>query len=163
MPRRTEKGGLQTSAEEWKSIHPDLPPGEPVPDQGETFDIPGLAEWKLTEGELDMLHSRLDGLVLEFQRLNLNLQGIKALEEALKVPEDEKRKVQRRRTEDEMRGALRLILSGASRPRDDESPQILDDAINEIFALRKLNMDLMQTIITAYQNGLAAIRDLTSR
>lgn len=77
--------------------------------------------------------------------------------------EEPARKLARRRTEDEMRHALRLILSGEVRPRDDESVQVLEDAINEIFALRQMNMDLMQTLATAYQQGLASIRKLTDR
>lgn len=72
-------------------------------------------------------------------------------------------KLQRRRTEDEMRHALSLLLSGQPRPRDDDSPQVLEDAINEVFALRKITMDLMQSMTTSYQNGLAAIRKMTER
>lgn len=86
------------------------------------------------------------------------------IKDSFALSEDEQpRKLQRRRTEDEMRYSLRTLCSGQPRPRDDESVQVLEDAINEVFALRQLNMDLMQTIATAYQQGLANIRKLTER
>jgi len=71
--------------------------------------------------------------------------------------------IQRRRTEDEMRRALALLASGQRRPQDDDSPQILEDAIGEVFALRQAYADLMQATTRAYQNGLAAVRRMTER
>lgn len=71
--------------------------------------------------------------------------------------------IARRRTEDEMRRALRLLVSGERRPRDDESPQILEDAIGEVFMLRQILMDIMGSASTLYQDALASIRKMTEK
>lgn len=123
---------------------------------------------------MDAVVMRIDGLVLEFSELrhalgsllsrDIQTEELAEARRALALPaESVERKLQRRRTEDEMRYALRLLSSGQPRPRDDDSIQVLEDAIVEVFALRQLNMDLMQRMSTAYQDGIAAIRALTSR
>jgi len=95
---------------------------------------------------------------------DIHTEELTEAREALALPEEPKPvKLQRRRSQDEMELALRRLVSGETRPRDDDSPQVLQDAINEVFALRQLNMDLMQAISHAYQSGIAAIREMTSR
>lgn len=71
--------------------------------------------------------------------------------------------IQRRRTQDEMLRALRLLRSGERLPQDDESAQILEDALGEVITLRQIVADLMQASTTMYQNGLAAIRRMTEK
>jgi len=71
--------------------------------------------------------------------------------------------VLRRRSQDEMLRALHLLSSGHQRPRDDDSPQVLEDAIYEVATLRQIVSDLMQAATTMYQSGLASIRKMTER
>ena len=86
------------------------------------------------------------------------------IKDALDLPEEPRIiHIERRRTEDEMRRALRLLVSGERRPRDDESPQIMEDAIGEVFALRQAMMDLMTSASNLYQSGLASIRKMTEK
>lgn len=72
-------------------------------------------------------------------------------------------KVTRRRSLDEMQAALRRLLSPEPRPRDDESPQVIQDAITELILHRQLVADLMQSMTSGYQHGLDAIRKMTER
>lgn len=69
----------------------------------------------------------------------------------------------RRRTQDEMLHALRILAGGQQRPRDDESPAVLEDAIYEVATLRQVVADLMQGATTMYQSGMASIRKMTER
>ena len=75
----------------------------------------------------------------------------------------ERPRVQRRRSLDDMQFALRRLMQPEPRPADDDSPQVLQDAINEVIALRQITSDLMQTSMNVYQRGLTAIRDMTSK
>lgn len=86
------------------------------------------------------------------------------IKDALDLPEEPRIiHIERRRTEDEMRRALRLLVSGERRPRDDEGPQILEDAIGEVFALRQAMMDLMTSASNLYQSGLSSVRKMTEK
>ena len=80
------------------------------------------------------------------------------------IPGDtEHAKVVRRRALDEMEFALKRLVSPDPRPQDDDSPLVLQDAINEVIALRQIMQDLMQASSNVYQRGLTSIRDMTSR
>jgi hypothetical protein len=94
----------------------------------------------------------------------LNEQNVE-IKDVLALSDDpeEQPKLLRRRSQDEMLRALRLLASGQQRPRDDDSPQVLEDAIYEVATLRQIVADLMQGATTMYQQGLAAIRKMTER
>lgn len=113
------------------------------------------------------LHDKIDSLSSRVDEIATSLHSMAALELAFKPPSTDPdalpTQIQRRRDETELRRALSLLASGQVRPRDDESEQVLSDCIGELFAMRQLNYDLMQTLTTAYQNGLASIRKLTER
>ena len=72
-------------------------------------------------------------------------------------------KVRRRRSQDEMALALRRLLSPDPRPRDDDSQEVVQDCFAEVMALRQITQDLMQVLTGGYQQGLAAIREMTNR
>ncbi|MGH2480249.1 MAG: hypothetical protein ACRDHW_11385 [Ktedonobacteraceae bacterium] len=113
---------------------------------------------------IDMLHSRIDALVLESAEHRRMFEPV--LLPLIRVqPEDspERPKVQRRRSLDDMQFALKRLTSTDPRPQDDDSPTVLQDAINETIALRQIVSDLMQASSNVYQHGLTAIRDMTSR
>lgn len=142
-----------------------------VPEQGETFALPRVKEVSTAEDTgsqsndtnilVRSLSQRVDDLSISFMRMIDALNGhIPMLEVA---PSTELVKLKRRRTEDEMRYALRVFANGLPRQRDDECEDVLNDTIGEAIALRQITMDLMQTLITGHQNGLAAIRKMTER
>lgn len=72
-------------------------------------------------------------------------------------------KVERRRSLDDMQFALRRLMQPEPRPADDDSPQVLQDAINEVIALRQITSDLMQASMNVYQHGLTSIRAMTEK
>lgn len=107
-----------------------------------------------------------------FQGVHLHVDKVSAQIESVKeeihgphlAPTDEERpKVQRRRSLDAMQFALRRLASGDPRPSDDDSPQVLQDAINEVIALRQIMNDMMQASNNVYQNGLVSIRNMTAQ
>lgn len=114
---------------------------------------------------VNMLHSRIDSLVLETAEHRRMIESLILPLLRVHQPEDGQERIKplRRRSQDEMDQALRRLLTGEPRPRDDDSPQVMQDAIAEVIALRQLTHDLMQALTTGYQHGLAAIRDMTSR
>ena len=108
------------------------------------------------------LHDKIDNLSDQVQKLQSLMLASSLL--VFDAPAEQGSvKLKRRRTEDEMRNALRIYANGLTRQRDDESEDILNDTIGEVLALRQITMDLMQAITTAHQNGLMAIRKLTER
>lgn len=113
--------------------------------------------------QMRSLAARIEDQSLAFGNLTYELASIKALEETLKTPASEREPIKRRRDETELRRALKLLASGQPRPKDDESEQIISDCIGELFAMRQLNHDLMQSLTSAYQHGLASVRKLTER
>lgn len=52
----------------------------------------------------------------------------------------------KRRTEEEMRGALADFVAGKARTHDDERDTILEDAITEVIQTRKLLMEVSMGI-----------------
>lgn len=123
----------------------------------------------------DIIHnsSANDDLVDDFRGVHRHLDKVSAQVESLRAEvqgprhtaEDnpEHAKVMRRRSLDDMQFALKRLASGESRPAGDDSPQVMQDAINEVIALRQIISDLMQASSNVYQHGLVAIRDMTSR
>lgn len=110
---------------------------------------------------VDMLHSRIDALVLESSEYRRMIEPL--ILPLLRVqPEDnpERPKVQRRRSLDDMQFALKRLMQPEPRPADDDSPQVLQDAINEVIALRQIVNDMMQASNGVYQSGLVAIRNM---
>jgi|SRR5690348_2039130 len=75
----------------------------------------------------------------------------------------ERPKVMHRRSLDAMQFALHRLESGEPRPADDDSPQVLTDAINEVIHLRQIINDMMQASSNVYQGGLVAIRNMTAQ
>lgn len=120
------------------------------PEEAEQEDKPALLP--LPES---VLHDKLDYLIQLVQDANSKAPALDSGQGIAKL--------QRRRTEDEMRYALRVFANGLPRQRDDEHEQVLEDAIGELLSLRQITMDLMQSMATAQQNGLAAIRKMTER
>lgn len=139
--------------------------------QKETIVIPDLPSDSYTNGtaemavsrETAMLWNRIDNLSDQIQSLHTQLLVSTMLVSNLQEAEHTVSPVQRRRTQDEMLHALHLLSSGEPRPRDDESPQVLEDAIYEVATLRQIVADLMQSATTMYQNGLQSIRKMTER
>lgn len=125
-----------------------------------------VATLEVTSSEwLDALHERMDKITLTFADLERRLQSVQLLEGVLKAanPDGVPTPIVRRRDEIELRRALKTLASAQVRPKDDESEQIISDCIGELFAMRQLNHDLMQSLTTAYQHGLASVRKLTER
>lgn len=113
--------------------------------------------------QIRSLAAKIEDQSIAFHNLTYELASIKALEETLKEPASEREPVKRRRDEIELRRALKTLASGQARPKDDESEQVLSDCIGELFAMRQLNHDLMQSLTSAYQHGLVSVRKLTER
>ena len=110
---------------------------------------------KMTVDErLNTIDQRLSAILHELQSRN---------EDATPLGVDTSGKVTRRRSLDEMEAALRRLLSPEPRPRDDDSPQVMRDAITELILHRQLVADLMQSMTSGYQHGLDAIRKMTER
>ena len=135
-----------------------LVPTSEEPEQEEVQDeVPVLLPLSETA-----LHDKIDNLSDQVQKLQSLMLASSLL--VFDAPAEQGSvKLKRRRTEDEMRNALRIYANGLTRQRDDESEDILNDTIGEVLALRQITMDLMQAITTAHQNGLMAIRKLTER
>lgn len=112
---------------------------------------------------VDMLHSRIDTLTLETAEHRRMIEPL--ILPLLRVQEDtsERAKVLRRRSLDDMQFALKRLASGEPRPADDDSPQVIQDAINEVIHLRQIVSDMMQASSNVYQHGLVAIRNMTSQ
>lgn len=137
--------------------------------QGDAFNLPEI------EGEkANSEHALIEHLRDGFQGLHLHVDKVSAQVDALKdeiqgprymraETEGERAKVQRRRSLDDMQFALKRLMQPEPRPADDDSPQVLQDAINETIALRQLVMDLMQASMNMHQHGLTAVRDMTAR
>lgn len=103
------------------------------------------------------VHLHLDQLSARIEAANPGLYDPRAKDGA------ENTKVTRRRSLDEMEAAMRRLLSPEPRPRDDDSAQVIQDAITELILQRQLVSDLMQAMTNGYQHGLAAIRKMTER
>lgn len=106
------------------------------------------------------LHAHIDKVDAQVEALKDEIRGPRSMQVA---SDGEHAKVQRRRSLDDMQFALRRLMQPEPRPADDDSPQVLQDAINETIALRQLVMDLMQASMNMHQHGLTTIRDMTSR
>lgn len=106
------------------------------------------------------LHAHIDKVDAQVGALKDEIQGPRYMQVA---SDGEHAKVMRRRALDEMEFALKRLTSPDPRPQDDDSPLVLQDAINEVIALRQIMQDLMQASANVYQRGLASIRDMTSR
>jgi hypothetical protein len=145
--------------------------GKETSEQGETFGLPQVQEESTAEDTglpmndtnilVRSLSNRVDDLSIAFARMIDAINGHMPMSEV--ETGHSPIKLKRRRTEDEMRNALRIYANNLARQRDDESEDILNDTIGEVLALRQITMDLMQAITTAHQNGLMAIRKLTER
>lgn len=105
------------------------------------------------------LHSHMDKISAQIESLNEDIQG----PHWKRADSAEQSKVLRRRSLDDMQFALKRLTSGEPRPADDDSPQVIQDAINETIALRQIVSDMMQASYNVYQHGLVAIREMTSR
>lgn len=136
--------------------------------QGDAFNLPEI------EGKAQNPDALIEHLRDGFQGLHLHADKISAQIGALKdeiqgprymqVSSDgERPKVQRRRSLDDMQFALKRLTQPEPRPADDDSPQVLQDAINEVIALRMAMNKLIQASSNVYQNGLVAIRNLTAQ
>jgi hypothetical protein len=110
---------------------------------------------------LSDLPRKVDDLSDQIQELHTQLLAT----QLLKLPSSEVsvRPVQRRRTEDDLHHALKLLVGGGMRPKDDDSPQCLEDCINEMIWLRQLVAEMMQRATGMYQSGLATIRQMTEK
>lgn len=169
MPRwpKEEKEENNPLKVDFKKIHPDLPEIDLSKSQGDTFNLPKVENTRTSAEQqawVDMIHSRIDALVLElaeYQRMfePVLLPLIRVQAEA----QPEHAKVLRRRSLDEMQFALRRLMSPEPRPADDDSPQVLQDAINETIHLRQIISDLMQDSTNLYQRGLSSIRAMTEK
>lgn len=104
------------------------------------------------------LHVHLDKIDAQVEALRMEIHGSSHTQAASDTP-----KVQRRRSLDDMQFALKRLASGEPRPSNDDSPQVLQDAINETIALRQIMQDLMQSSMSIYQQGLSAIRNMTGQ
>jgi len=124
-----------------------------------------------SEPETQMSHPLIEHLQGGFQGVHLHLDQLSARIEAanpgLYDPRAkdgaENTKITRRRSLDEMESAMRRLLAPEPRPRDDDSAQVMHDAITELILQRQLVADLMQAATNSYQHGLAAVRKMTER
>lgn len=111
-----------------------------------------------------LTQSDIDLLALNVARLCDRMQ---ALSDALGLSDmhltDELHPVKRRRSEDELRRALAMLVSGQRRAPNDESEQILQDCINELFALRNLSVSFMQSGADTQKRCMMAIRAITGQ
>jgi hypothetical protein len=108
--------------------------------------------------------SQLDGQEIARQAIEQALDKQNAeITDALALAPEAPPTLFRRRTQDEMLRALRMLASGNARPRDDDSPQVLEDAVYEVASLRQIVADLMQGATSMYQAGLVSIRKMTDR
>lgn len=131
----------------------------------EAAQFPGEQELEPTYWTV-AVHSRLDTLVNHTEKIERTVAYLESVLNPLTVPQEdnpERPKVQRRRSLDDMQFALKRLASGEPRPADDDSPQVLQDAINEVIALRMAMNKLIQASSNVYQNGLVAIRNLTAQ
>lgn len=135
-----------------------------IPAVGEAFPIPDLPHEYRDEAPawVQTLTGRLDALILESAEQRQLLESA-LLSRPAQEDSPVHAHVQRRRSLDEMQAALRRLLTPEPRPKDDDSAQVLTDAITELILQRQLVSDLMQAATSSYQRGLAAIRRMTER
>lgn len=150
-----------------------------VPEVGDAFPIPGpvqetrsdigfdviVANLQQLANAIGAMYGRIDVLGSHIEKTERMVFSLEAVLNPMPTASEptEHAKVQRRRSLDDMQFALKRLMQPEPRPADDDSPQVLHDAINETIALRRLVMDLMQASMNMHQHGLTAVRDMTAR
>jgi hypothetical protein len=135
-------------------------PKTPQPAEKPATETTGTETAIIDQMAMSGLHLHMDQITAHLEQLHTEVRGPVFTAHPDDVPQP---KPLRRRSQDEMEAALRRLLSPEMRPQDDDSPQVVQDAFAEVIYLRQLTHDLMQTLTSGYQHGLAAIRDMTSR
>lgn len=73
-------------------------------------------------------------------------------------------KINRHRSEDEMRRALKrveMVAGDLNVHHDDEHDIVLHDVVYELLEMRRIMMDFVRGVGTAHQEALGAVKDLT--
>ncbi|HLZ64394.1 MAG TPA: hypothetical protein VKR06_46280 [Ktedonosporobacter sp.] len=73
---------------------------------------------------------------------------------------EQRKPVHKRRTEEEMRGALSALVTGKERKPDDEWDVVLDDTITEVITTRALLIDLTQKLAIIQQDMTAGVKNI---